>query len=292
MKLQDHLFKMSWVAALLMMPCLFSCSDEIEMEDNQSNKEATYYGDKVNLGNGTVRSYITLDKYKNPKSIGFNFTEEALDGLSSSTDPMDNMYMLNLPAEASISGYQHLEINWNPEGHEPLEVYGLPHFDFHFYLVGAEELAKVESGPDTTPVSSEFIPMGYVSGVESIPNMGVHWVDSNSDEFKGKQFSKTFVYGFYKGKMLFVEPMITRAFLKTNPKVSYKIKQPDKFQNHAWYPEKYSIIYKRESKEYFVSLDKMTEVYANAKNPLNFPPNKNKNPKQKFPEIIKLEPQN
>jgi hypothetical protein len=211
-----------------------------------------FYGEKHKLGNGTVRSYVVLDWNKNPVSIGFNFTEKALSGLPTG-DGMDNMLMLDLPAQAASSGYNHLEMDWNPNGHDPFPIYGLPHFDFHFYLVGMDELMQIVPGPDMTPVAPEFIPKDYISGVVAIPNMGVHWVDPLSPEFQGHTFTETFIYGFYKGEMLFVEPMATVAFFNTHPDVTLPVKQPQQFQKHAWYPTKYRIVY--DQHQYYVSLE-------------------------------------
>ena len=32
--------------------------------------------------------------------------------------------------------FKHQVTNYNPEGHGPPGVYSVPHFDFHFYMVG------------------------------------------------------------------------------------------------------------------------------------------------------------
>lgn len=39
---------------------------------------------------------------------------------------------------------------------------------------------------------------------------------------------KTLIYGFYRGKMLFVEPMITRAYLLTLPRDSLPLARPNR----------------------------------------------------------------
>eukprot|EP01083_Nonionella_stella_P210402 761745_1 len=35
--------------------------------------------------------------------------------------------------------FNHLLLNWNPEGHAPLGIYNVPHFDFHFYFINSTE---------------------------------------------------------------------------------------------------------------------------------------------------------
>lgn len=227
---------------------LFSCS-----EDSINNEEATYYDTSKNLGKGAVRSYVMLDHTGTPTSIGFSFTESLLKDLPTNAG-MGSMIMLDLPAEAAASGFDHLELDWNPNGHEPIPIYGSPHFDFHFYLMGMNELANVAGGPDMTPVASQYVPKDYVSGIMAIPNMGVHWTDALASEFHGELFTHTFVYGFYKSKMLFVEPMITKAFLDTKVDILLPVKQPEAFQKPGYYPSAYKIHYNASQHEYTVSL--------------------------------------
>lgn len=220
--------------------------------DNVNGK--IFYGEKHKLGNGTVRSYVVLDGYRNPVSLGFNLTEKALSGLPTG-DGMDNRLILDLPAQGAVTGFNHLEMDWNPNGHDPLPIYGLPHFDLHFYLVGMDELMKIVPGPDMTPVAPQFVPKDYTSGVVAVPNMGVHWADPLSPEFQGHTFTETFIYGFYKGNMLFVEPMITLAFLNTRPDITLDVKQPQQYQKHAWYPTKYRVAYEPLQHQYYISLE-------------------------------------
>ena len=230
---------------------LFSCN-KIDV----STKGVTFYGAPAKLGNGTVRSYVTLNKAGVPTSIGFNFPESMLQGLPTGAE-MQNMIMLDLPQEAAGTGFEHMEIDWNPNGHVPAPIYGFPHFDFHFYLVGMNELMNVAGGPDMTPVDPQFIPKDYSSGIMAQPHMGVHWTDSLSSEFHGVMFTHTFVYGFYKSKMLFVEPMITKAFLDSKTNITLPVKQPAAFQKPGYYPTNYQINYDASKHEYNVSIENL-----------------------------------
>ena len=45
------------------------------------------------------------------------------------------MVTLSLPDQAKGYGFDHAELGWNPNGHEPPQLYGIPHFDVHFYMV-------------------------------------------------------------------------------------------------------------------------------------------------------------
>ncbi|MEO6819391.1 MAG: DUF5602 domain-containing protein [Ginsengibacter sp.] len=227
-------------------------------KNDMATKAGTFYGNQATLGNGTVRSYITLDNEGNPASLGFNFTESMLSGLPATTG-MNTMIMLDPPKEAAASGFKHMELDWNPNGHEPMPIYGFPHFDFHFFIVGMDELSGVAGGPDMTPVDAQFIPKDYSSGIMAVPNMGVHWTDSLSSEFHGIPFTHTFVYGFYKSKMLFVEPMISKAFLDSKTDITLPVKQPAAFQKQGYYPSNYQIHYDASKKEYNVSIENLSK---------------------------------
>jgi hypothetical protein len=225
-------------------------------KNDNPTKAGTFYGKQESLGNGTIRSYVTLDNDGNPASLGFNFTENMLSGLPAAPG---QMIMLDLPAQATVSGFQHLEVDWNPNGHEPMPIYGLPHFDFHFYLVTMNDLMNVTGGPDMTPVDPQYIPKDYVSGIMAVPNMGVHWSDSLSTEFHGIPFTHTLIYGFYKSKMLFVEPMITKAFLDSKTDITLPVKQPVAYQKPAYYPSTYKVDYDGSKHEYNVSIENLVK---------------------------------
>lgn len=234
------------LAAVILVTSFISCKKD--------SKKATFYGNETKVGNGTVRTFVTLNDNGDPETIGFKFSESMLSGLPVK-DAMSNMFNLSFPSEASAAGYDHAELDWNPHGHDPVQIYGVPHFDFHFYTAGMDELSKIVPGPDTVAVAKQYIPTDYMSGEVAVPNMGVHWADSTSSEFRGRLFTATFIYGFYHGKMLFVEPMITQAFLQSHPDVSFNVKQPAAFQTPGYYPVKWSIHFDSNKKEYTVALE-------------------------------------
>jgi hypothetical protein len=118
-----------------------------------------------------------------------------------------------------------------------------------------DELMQIVPGPDLTPVDPKYVPTDYMSGVVAVPNMGVHWIDSTSAELNGSVFTTTYIYGFYKGNMLFGEPMITRDYLLKQPEVTLDVKQPAEFQKPGYYPTKYKISYNKQQQSYSVSLE-------------------------------------
>ena len=92
-----------------------------------------------------------------------------------------------------------------------------------------------------------MIPAGYVPPpgelVNSlVPNMGVHFSSpSTSEEFQGKTFRRTLIYGFANGKLAFVEPMITRAFLQSKTDDSGVFTVPAVVSKPGYYPSRWSI---------------------------------------------------
>ncbi len=214
----------------------------------------THYGPAVPVGNGTARAFVTTDDAGAPVTLGLALSETALEGLPDK----EAAFELDLPARVSVPPFDHATLDWNPHGHEPDAVYGLPHFDYHFYTISHEERAQIPGGPDTTEVPAEYVPENYVSTVEAYPNMGVDWIDADAPELHGETFDKTLLYGFFEGQMVFIEPMITKAFLESKPDVTLPINQPAAFQRSGRYPLQYSIRHDAKRKEYRVALEKLT----------------------------------
>jgi hypothetical protein len=226
-----------------------------------STPSGTYFGTPISVGNGNAWSFVTLDQSGIPLSIGLRLSENALNGLPTDTMPGMPFMMTTvpLPANAQLTGMDHIMMNWNPFGHDPASIYGVPHFDFHFYFVTESVQNTITGGPDFVPVSPQYIPKDYESGVVAIPSMGVHWLDSLSSELHGTPFTSTFIYGFYKGNMLFVEPMITKAFLSSHPDFSAPVKQPAAFQKNGYYPLTYQVQFDNTQHEYVITLGGLTK---------------------------------
>lgn len=236
---------------------LNSCEKEAAIEDPGLSEVVTktYYCDKVKFCHGTIQSFVTMDDENKPLSLGVRISEGTLKNLPSNNENNIPEVRLNPPKEAKDIGIDHIDFGWNPEGHEPDPIYTLPHFDLHFYMISRQDQAAVIPGPDPIIVAPQFIPTDYVSGVVAVPNMGVHYVDVTGSEFNGFPFDKTFIYGFYQGKMTFWEPMFTRSFLLTKPDFTAPVKQPQAFQKAGYYPTSYRISFDEVKKEYVVAVE-------------------------------------
>lgn len=228
---------------------------------DKKEPSVTYYGHAAPLGKGTAQSYVTYVSGK-PAVIGIKFSADVLPDLPTDTTK-EWEYPLDLPAEAKVTGFDHLAVDWNPIGHEPKQIYGLPHFDFHYYRITQDEQSAVVPGPDMVPVPAKYVPKDYASGVIAVPDMGVHWSDSLAPEFKGQKFTNTFIYGFYHGQMTFMEPMTTKEWLLTRADQTIGIKQPQAFQKSGYYPKVSHVWYDANAKYYYMALEGLQWADAN-----------------------------
>ena len=245
-----------WAAAVIASGVFMAgCSED----STTPSKAKTIIGEEIAMGGGKVRSWISLDDAGNPSAIGVTFGEAALTGLSATSQE----FTLKLPAEKSMTPFDHMGFDWNPNGHEPDPIYTLPHFDAHFYTITQAERAAITGGPDFATIDTLLLPAGFITGTDTafaVPMMGVHYVDVTSGEFHGQMFDKTFIYGFSGLKPAFWEPMITKADLegrRTGGNSSTEIKQPRKYPTAGlYYPTFYDVKYDATAKEYTISLTK------------------------------------
>jgi hypothetical protein len=116
------------------------------------------------------------------------------------------------------------------------------------------------------PVPSDEIPTGYSAVPASVfPKMGVHMIDMDAPEFKGKPFTYTWIYGIYDGKLSFLEPMATREFLEKHTNVNdVSIPTPAKMPEAGWYPTAYSIRHDDRIDVYYVTLESFRKFEASS----------------------------
>jgi len=124
------------------------------------------------------------------------------------------------------AGLTEVTVFWEPHGHPP-GPYLTPHFDFHFYTIPRAERAAIDCADETKPsvlpagyslpdvtLPSELVELTGVSMLRGlcVAGMGMHSLLTSelesTDTFRG-----SIVVGYYHGKPIFVEPMVTRALL-------------------------------------------------------------------------------
>ena len=244
------LFNAYAAVAMLALPVLAACSESSASE----TKNLIAYAAPMRIGDGTARTYVVRDSRGVPTSLGVEVTESALRNL-----PATPVFLnLPFPKEAG-SQYTFNMLHWNSAGHMPDHVYTVPHFDFHFYMAEEDDIMAITGGLDPVVAESRYVPKDYMSpGNEAIPGMGVHWVDGTSGEFNGKPFDQTFIWGFHRGELVFIEPMITKAFLESTSSFTMELKQPKTVQRTGLYPKRYSIRHDTVAKVYRITLDELT----------------------------------
>ena len=253
------------------------------------------YGVPVRVGEGRARTYVVrASRSGAPVEVGVALDQRALDGLPTaghgdgSHGGHANMvvYLLPMPAQHGTP-FQFVQLDWNPAGHPPADVYDAPHFDFHFYTISQAEreaivptdpqfAAKANNVPSGAVVPPHYVPLAPPGGTPAdlaVPQMGVHWSDTRAPELQkllGKPdewrpFTTTFIYGSWDGRFTFLEPMITRAYILARRSAAdaagrdevIPIPTPAAYQAPGYYPSAYRISWDAHAKEYRVALTRL-----------------------------------
>ncbi len=223
----------------------------------------TSEGPAVPIGQGTARVLVRTDAAGIPLALAVTLSRDALTGLPTALNPANAEgqweYALPMPAGVGKTGYQAVVVDWQPHGHPPPQVYTVPHFDFHFYMINAAEMAQVAftgpTDPATTVADRTLVPAGYdVIRETAVDKMGVHAIDASGPEFHGTPFTATFIYGYYRGRLTFLEPMVAHAFFLTQPNVTWPVKTPARYSFPGYYPTRYSVRYDAHQSAYLVEL--------------------------------------
>ncbi|MDN3557427.1 DUF5602 domain-containing protein [Halomonas maura] len=223
--------------------------------------ERISWGDPVAVGDGQARVAVSEQTDGIPSSVAVVLSAGVLEGLPTETpDQHEWEYLLPMPEDSPITGYQHIGLNWNPHGHIPEGIYSVPHFDLHFYLIDeAERQAITFQGPDRearlAPPENTLVPAGYMIPPDSaVERMGVHGIDTDSEEFHGQPFTRTFVYGYDAGRLIFLEPMVALDYLRSRPVDTLPVKTPAAYSLPGYYPGRYRVVYAPATDEYRVEL--------------------------------------
>ncbi|MDB5012787.1 MAG: hypothetical protein JWQ25_989 [Daejeonella sp.] len=252
------------VAIIFLVALIFiatSCSKnevaqpKVASQLTQANNEESeiHYGPAVAIGNKEAKAWVSVNAKGDPIAIGVSLPGDAILNL----DSEPKIFTLHLPLDVKVAPYDHIDLNWNPVGHPPMDIYTTPHFDLHFYMICEQDQAKIEGQlpPYMDPAPAlKYIPEAYVQGPGVEPEMGCHWVDVLSPEFNGKSFTRTMIWGTHSGKVIFFEPMFTLAYLKTKPEEIIPMRQPASFEKSGFYAQNYSFKYDENHQRYIIAL--------------------------------------
>lgn len=212
-------------------------------------KEKIFLGPATTFQHGKAWTWYETDNAEKPLRLGIAIDKVAMANLDRGGDGGHNhdlSAVLKFHPKAAATPFNHVDLGWNPHGHEPEPIYGLPHFDFHYYMITPEAVAAIPpydvdpTGHNNVP-AAEYLPPTYFNPGGGVPKMGVHWLDATSPELGGAKFGQTFIYGTFNGKVTFYEPMITEEFILNNPGFERSIPQPSKVQTSGYYPTKMRI---------------------------------------------------
>jgi len=148
-------------------------------------------------------------------------------------------------AAQAATGFDNITIFWEPHGHPP-GPYLVPHFDFHFNTVSQADINAIDctnlTKPAELPAAYEMtdvdIPgMGTLIGL-CVPTMGMHAMPGN-ELHSTAPFEKTMIVGYYGGRPIFLEPMITRGALQARQTFSLAIPRVPNGQPNVRYPTQF-----------------------------------------------------
>ncbi len=242
----------------------------------------TIYADSQPLGDGFVRSYVTLDDTSDkPSDVGVVFTPGVL-SVSNSAGNVTSV-QLALPSEAASTGYKHVEVKYLPPDYPPKARMNVPRFEVNFFRLSSQERDKICPNADTTgtvpkcvgqeqaiatttPVSG-VLPKGLEqpkpdSPFYAQPRYGTRYFDRQLVGIAGQNpqlLTSFYSYGFYSGKESFTELLVGKAFLEKQPnQVNTSLKVPTAYSKSGFYPTKYTVNYDATRQEHSVSLGGFT----------------------------------
>lgn len=259
----------------------------------QQNQESNQrlQGGLAAIGNGNVESYADLDAKGTPLALGVLFQKGALENLptalsdgnrcadfdgdgtiSSESECLPwHERVLPLPDEISRNDsipFKWVLLNFNPHGHMPEGVWNVPHFDVHFYMQPIERVFAImpgDCGPErmrcdqfelaTKPLPSNYINKDYQNVDAAAPAMGNHLVDPTAEEFTGKPFTRSWIFGTYDGQITFWEEMLSLDFLNSKPNECFPIKLPEAVAVSGYYPSHVCTRYNEEDGSVGVSVE-------------------------------------
>ena len=233
----------------------------------QAGTAKVFQGEAVAIGKGSARVVVAAGADGLPRSVAIVMGEAALEGLPADLPPglPEIEYRLPMPAGGPATGYREVTVNWNPHGHPPAGIYDKPHFDFHFYLIdGGEREGVTFRGADaaaaTAALDKALVPAGYVVPPDTaVEHMGVHGVDPRGAEFHKHPFERAFIYGYYRNRLTFVEPMVSLAYLQTKPDVTLPVTAPAAYSLPGYYPARYRVGFDAKTRHYTIALTGLKE---------------------------------
>jgi hypothetical protein len=238
---------------------------------------AQFLGTQQPIGEGFARSFVTLNDQGNPQELGVILTEGALSLPIGDTEP-DISTLLSLPAEASATAFNHIQLTYRPHGYSWLPpIFAVPRFTIDAFLISPQERALIcpsadINDPQSTcppeqlaqalqPPKPDIVPPGFLPTGIVEPGFGTRYFDSDllPPIIQGQQpFTTLYDYAFSGGQNSLIGFGATKAFLETQTNVSKSIQVPYSYSKSGYYPTEYRITFDEASQEYRMALTGLT----------------------------------
>jgi hypothetical protein len=253
MKMQ---LKLLFLLSVLFFITLASCkkydSITITGKPGKENKDQTFYGAQVKMGEGMGRSFLRTNDKGVPVEIGVEMTDAVLYNLPGAN------FSVAVPFHEKAKDhtpFDHLYITWSANGHPLPGTFIGHHFDIRFFMTSlAEHLAIPPYATDPTGFDNHppagFMPASYYPDAP-VPGLGLHWTNKTFDS----PVTKAMILGTYNGKMNFISPIIVFEVLQGGQTFSLPYDQPQYFnQTGKYYPTKYNIYRNNTNLKHYISL--------------------------------------
>jgi len=89
--------------------------------------------------------------------------------------------------------------------------------------------------------------------------MGLHWLDIASPELNGAEFRYTLFYGSWDGRIIFDEPMITKALLESRETVDVTLPPAARYASEGLRAGGYRVYFNEGTDRHRVALTQLAE---------------------------------
>lgn len=216
---------------------------------NGSSHDRFIFGEGARVGGRRVTTWAVLTSNGKIEEVGVTIPLSVFVNQPGPGDgPLRAIASLKFPEVVrQATFFDHFEMHSNPIGHPapPSQPnrYFVPHFDFHFYNVPEAVVWGIPAlPPPLAPVPADRLPVGWFQPGGSDPQMGRHAAPMS---IASGPFTADMIAGFLPsgGRMHFIEPMITTAFLTQATSFEMTLPRPAVFGRVMLYPEKFSAEY-------------------------------------------------
>ena len=215
-------------------------------------------GKSGKLFDGTAKSFAKVKADGTIASVGVVFSLTAFTSGPTSHQFQDDL-VLDMPDVAKEQTLlHHLRANWLPGGHGP-DPYGEPHFDFHFLRGTRDEIDAIDCRANKTMPKADKIPAGYGPPELCVNAMGFHsWP---KEDTSGGDFIASLIMGYWKGNIVFLEPMIPVSTFEKKKTFEIPIAKPASAGGATTlYPTRMVANWLEETEEYSFEFDSFETI--------------------------------